>query len=81
MTVHELKTWPEFFEPVLTLRKTFELRLNDRGYQVDDTLHLCEWNPAARAYTGRQILKRVTYVLEGSPWLSEGYVCMGLGHA
>ena len=31
---HQLKSWPEFFEPVLRGEKTAELRLNDRNYHV-----------------------------------------------
>lgn len=39
---HELKTWPEFFEQTRNGRKKFELRRNDRAYQVGDQLLLKE---------------------------------------
>ena len=43
---HELKCWPEFFEPTLRGIKRFELRRDDRGgFQVGDELLLKEWNP------------------------------------
>lgn len=45
MSKHELKTWPEFFEPVAHGDKTFELRFNDRDYQPGDVLHLREFTP------------------------------------
>ena len=44
---HELKTWPEFFQPTLNGIKRFELRRDDRpdGFQVGDELLLKEWDP------------------------------------
>ena len=30
---HKLKTWPSYFQRVWTGEKTFEVRLDDRGYQ------------------------------------------------
>lgn len=43
--IHELKTWPRFFEAVKTGRKTFEVRRDDRGFMPEDTLKLREWIP------------------------------------
>jgi hypothetical protein len=37
---HELKTDPEAFDAVASGAKTFELRRNDRDYQVGDVLVL-----------------------------------------
>jgi len=78
MTTHELKLWTVFFED--TYRKPFELRRNDRGFKVGDRLHLREWDREMRAYTGRECMREVLYVLpEGSPGLADGYVGLGLG--
>jgi hypothetical protein len=63
MTVHELKTWPNYFEAILDGRKLFELRVNDRDFHVGDELFLCEYIPGKGEYTGRQIRKLVTYIL------------------
>lgn len=77
-TTHELKLWTDFFED--TYRKPFELRRNDRGFQVGDRLHLREWDKDAQAYTGRECMREVLYVLpEGSPGLADGFVGLGLG--
>ena len=45
MKDHTLKCWTEFFEAIQDGRKTFEIRKNDRGFQVDDLLILQEWEP------------------------------------
>ena len=65
MTTHDLKSWPDFFEPILTGAKKFELRINDRKFNVGDVLLLREFDDRTHAYTGRQIRKRVTYMLDG----------------
>lgn len=44
MTHHFLKTAPNFFEHVWSGEKTFEVRLDDRGYQKGDTVELAEWD-------------------------------------
>jgi ASC-1-like (ASCH) protein len=41
---HRLKTWPEYFEALLSGKKTFEIRKNDRDYQVNDLLLLQKYN-------------------------------------
>lgn len=43
--IHELKTWPADFQAIVEGRKTHEVRKNDRGFMVGDTLRLREWTP------------------------------------
>lgn len=50
--IHELKTWPEFFDAVKRGEKTFEVRRNDRGFQVGDTLRLVRWQPSEGYHGG-----------------------------
>jgi hypothetical protein len=79
--VHELKTWPEFFRPLWSGEKTFELRLDDRSYCVGDLLILQEFDPSpcVLEYSGRELRRIVTYKLPGGRFgLSEGWCILGL---
>lgn len=42
---HELKIWPQYFCRVEDGSKTFEVRKNDRGFQLGDTVILKEYDP------------------------------------
>jgi Domain of unknown function (DUF3850) len=61
-TVHELKSWPLFFQDVIWGRKRFEIRRADRKFEVEDMLELEEYNPATKTYTGARTRVLVTYV-------------------
>ena len=75
--VHELKTWPIYFNAILEGKKTFELRKDDRRFSKGDTLHLREWSPEDEAYSGRWIDVTVTYKTEGVLFgLKEGYCAL-----
>lgn len=65
MAIHKLKTWPGYFEPVWIGDKNFELRVNDRNYQLADYLILEEWDPHTKTYSGRSVAREVTYILRG----------------
>jgi ASC-1-like (ASCH) protein len=60
----EKKIWPEYFEEVVSGKKTFELRLADWECNEGDILVLNEWNPETKEYTGRTVEKKVGYVLK-----------------
>lgn len=74
--LHELKTWPPFYEAVVEGRKRFEIRRDDRGFRVNDCLWLCEWIPQTKAYTGRRFPVRVTYLT--ASFAPEGFVAMSV---
>lgn len=79
---HELKCWAEYFEAVLTGRKSFEIRKNDRDFRVGDTLWLREWvlpaDPTCQDtyYTDRECRRTVSYITDFGQW--QGRVVMGL---
>lgn len=76
---HDLKTWPAYFRAVKNGDKPFEMRLADRDYNTGDVLHLREWNPETKEYTGEDLYRIVTYIMRGPAFgLKEGWVCMGI---
>jgi hypothetical protein len=76
---HKLKTWPEYFEAVFQHKKDFEIRKDDRNFQVRDELLLQEWDNETQLYTGREILVYVDYILPGGQFgLENGFVCMSI---
>ncbi len=78
---HELKVLPEYFEALVNGSKTFEIRKNDRNFQVGDWLLLKEWNPETEEYTGYSVLRYVSYILyDWQAGLKDGYCIMGLKH-
>lgn len=82
---HVLKTDHIVFQDVLDGNKTFEIRFNDRGYQVGDLVILKETEFTGKqmkfgqplVYTGREIQERISYVLSGYG-LHEGWVILGI---
>jgi hypothetical protein len=62
--LHELKTWPQYFQAVADGKKPFEIRRNDRDFQVGDLLHLREWYPQEQKYSGRELWKRIDYITD-----------------
>lgn len=77
--VHDLKTWPEYFDAVASGAKTFEVRLNDRGYMVGNILRLRRFDPRPGIYTGEVLDRRVSYVLRGGDWgIAKKFVVLGL---
>lgn len=87
--VHHLKTWPEYWDAVCDGTKTFEVRKDDRGFQVGDTLELLRWNPETKReeYTtsdGEEcslLLVTVTYILPGGSFgIAEGFCVLGIGN-
>ena len=76
---HDLKVWPYFFAALLDGSKQCEARLNDRDYRVRDILRIREWDPADCEYTGRELTRRVTYLLAGPAFgVKAGHVVMCL---
>jgi hypothetical protein len=58
----EKKTWPEYYERILSGDKTYDVRLADFECEEGDILVLREWDPKSKEYTGREMEKKITYV-------------------
>jgi hypothetical protein len=79
MPRHDLKTWPQYYQAIIDGLKTFDIRKDDRGFQVGDELLLREYKPDKQQYTGRQLLVKVTYVTRGGQWgIPEGLVILAI---
>jgi hypothetical protein len=76
--IHDLKCWTEPFEAIISGKKKFEFRLNDRNYEVGDELHLNEWDPVRKKHTGRSTYQEVTYILRNGFGLPDGYCIMSI---
>lgn len=74
--IYQLKIRPEYFHDVVSGKKPFEVRFNDRNYKVGDYLALNECSDSG--YTGRSCLVRVTYVLDDETFCKSGFVIMGI---
>jgi Domain of unknown function (DUF3850) len=78
MSEHDLKVWPEFWENLESGRKTFEIRIDDRGFEVGDTLLLREWHPVNHTYSGRKVRRTITHMLRNWRGIQSGYVILSL---
>lgn len=80
--IHRLKTWPSFFNAVVTGHKLFEVRYaEDRDFAVGDYLVLAEYNPTTEKFTGNEFVVSVTFVLQGGRFgVLDEYVAMSLKH-
>jgi ASC-1-like (ASCH) protein len=79
---HRLKTIQPYFNEVVDGKKNFEIRKNDRDYQVGDTLLLEEYSTDTSdwGYTGVIHRKTISYVLKDCQQfgLLNGYCVLGL---
>lgn len=77
--IHDLKTWPVYFEAVADGRKPFELRKNDRNYESGDSLRLWYFDPDTKHKNGACIEAEITYILRGPAFgLEDGWCIMGI---
>ena len=85
MRTHSLKTLPPYWERVQTGEKTFEIRKNDRDFQVGDILELEYYDPNKQIVVGYNfncppiIAAVVKYVFCGGQYgLETGYCIMSI---
>lgn len=78
MKIHKIKLNIEFCDAVLNGEKTFEIRINDRGYQKGDKVKFesrANGLPCHHEIDNREYV--ITYVLNGFG-LKEDYVVFGI---
>lgn len=62
MSIHILKSWPQFFAQIVDSDRTHELRRNDRGFLLGDLMELHEYDPKTDHYTGRVCTVKITSI-------------------
>lgn len=77
--MHILKTVDPHFTQVWRGKKNFEVRKDDRGFEIEDDLTLCEYNPQTQMYN-RQVICTISAKLthQDHPGIQEGYCVLGL---
>jgi hypothetical protein len=78
--VHELKVWTKYFDSLIDNSKTFEVRFDDRGYQVGDMLILKEFILSRGEYSGRMTSRKISYKLNAKEMpnvIAPGYCVLG----
>ncbi len=77
--IHQLKTWPKYFEAVRRGTKLFEIREADRDFRIGDILLLMEWDPHTADYTGQSFTTGpIVYIALGEPFLPQATCVLGL---
>jgi len=74
---HDLKLSAKYYDDVMMGRKNFELRKDDRDYQVGDIFVLREYDNGK--YTGRYFIQVIGYILKdcSQHGLMDGYCIFG----
>ncbi|WP_460293781.1 DUF3850 domain-containing protein [Clostridium tertium] len=88
MKMHELKILPQYFNDVKSEKKSFELRKNDRDFEIEDILILKEFNPHEKYetmkddvysnFSGKKALRQIIYILTDIEGLNKDYAILGV---
>lgn len=74
---HELKCNRQYLRDITDGRKLFEVRRDDRGFEVGDLLFLREFDDGQ--YGESSIEARVSYLLRGGKFgIEDGFVVLGI---
>lgn len=75
---HELKTLTSYFKEVTSRTKNFEIRKDDRNFEIGDSILLLEIDSSG--YTGKSCRRNIKYILRDavSFGLRKGFVVLGI---
>lgn len=73
---HDLKSIPQHFKAVACCDKSFEIRFNDRDFQVGDSVTLREYIPEEDRYTGAVLSAFIGHLTNYAQ--KDGYVVFSL---
>ena len=77
--IHRIKCFDRYFKMTEAGEKLFEIRKNDRNYQVGDIIELNETFQGS--YTGRMAMFRIISIITDSDFpegIKEGYTVLGI---
>lgn len=80
--IHELKIRKQFADAIVENRKTFEVRINDRGFNAGDLVRFTVTDEVTGKKVDHPINKRtyeITYVLSGYG-IRDGFVVFGIAY-
>lgn len=79
MKLHTLKIKSQYFLEVWQGFKTFELRKNDRDYEVGDLIHFIDAEDGEE-FPFEDVIYKITYILKDVPeyGLKKGYCILGI---
>lgn len=78
MKIHMLKCSHDIFIDMSTSKKMFDVRLNDRNYQIGDRLDIFDTTDQINSEVDH-IHRFITYILIGGQYgIEKGYVVLGL---
>jgi hypothetical protein len=76
---HALKTWPVFYDMIISDKKKWELRKNDREFKEGDRLLLQEYDNDVKKYTGRESTYEAGFIMHGPQFgIKKGYCIISL---
>jgi hypothetical protein len=80
MKTHHLKIHPQYFAAVRAHKKNFEIRKDDRDFEVGDLVVLKEYLPETDSYTGQTTIRLITYIVSDIPdmGLKPGFVILSI---
>lgn len=80
---HILKTDPLYWDAIAEGRKSFEVRFDDRGFDVGDTLELMRIDrlDISSSYDGLdRLYSKIIFILRGGQYgIADGYCVLQLG--
>lgn len=80
MKIHKIKLKEPYFSDVFKLKKTFELREDDRNYEVGDMLYMRKTPFSSKEYSVNEIQAEIIYKLDNCRYygLERGYCILGI---
>lgn len=71
----ELKCLPPYFRDIETKKKAFEIRFNDKDFNVGDYIILREYIIHDSTFTGNYLILQVTYILKEFRGIKKDHCC------